>query len=151
MKVREGRKIFFTGLGLILSGMLLAFLSMIPASTAKRILSEEYHREKVIDFNLSKEGSLVIMSRKGYVTYTLTNENVTSGTSKSLFLKLPKGSYNLKVNGTDYLIRVEEGSTRQPYLILSIPAFLMTVIGASIALRSVGVIFLSRGDSYASA
>ncbi len=148
---KRGKKMFFTGLGLILSGMLLALLSMIPSSIAKRILSEEYRGEEVVCFNLSKEGSLVIMSRKGYVTYTLTNENVTSGTSRSLFLKLMKGSYRLKVNGSDYIIRVEEGSTRQPYLIFSVPAFLITVIGASIALRFVGAISLSRGDSYASA
>jgi len=150
--VHEGRKIFFTGLGLILSGMILAFLSMIPTSTAKKIIAGEYHREKVIDFTLRGEGSLLIMSRKGYVTYALTNENMTSGISRSLFLKLPKGNYRLKVNGTDYLIKVEEGFTKQPYLILSIPAFLITVVGASIALRSVGIIFLSgRGGSHASA
>ncbi len=140
----EGRRMFFTGIGLVLSGMLLALLSMIPTSTAKKVLVREGRDLSTIRFGLRENGSLIVVSKRGYFQYNLSDGREKTGMSRSLSIQLPEGNYTLEINGTEYSIRVEEGHTEQPYLILSIPAFLITVMGASVALRSVGYI-VARG------
>ena len=144
----KGRRMFLTGIGLILSGMLLALLSMIPTSTAKKVLLREGRDLTTIRFCLRESGSLVLVSRKGYLQYSLSDGSERTGIGRSVFLQLPEGNYTLEVNGTEYSIRVEEGHTEQSYLILSIPAFIITVMGASVALRSVGYIVTRTGGEY---